>query len=140
MIAGLAGGAFIYFMILAVGSIATNNNIALPGALASNFSKISGNSTAGTVVGGISPLESKVNTAYGTTSNQTFIAGTIGSVTVATTIFSALGGIWNSYILFIDGGLTVVHINPSFGNLVGIAIIIGLLALAIVSAILLFPV
>lgn len=140
MIAGLAGGAFMYFMVLAIGGMAASNGVALPGGLASNYTKLSGNSTAGTVVGGISPLQQKVTNAYSTSSNQSFISGTIGSVTVATSIFSALTGIWNGYILFIDGGLTVVHINTGFGNLVGAAVLIGLLVLAIVSAILLFPV
>ena len=129
-----------FFMILAIGGIATNNGVALPGGLASNYTKLSGNNTVGTVVSGIGPLKQKVTNSYNTTSNQSFISGTIGSVTVTTYIFSSLQGIWNSYILFIDGGLYVLNINPSFGNLVGVAVILGLLALAVVSAILLFPV
>lgn len=129
-----------FFMILSIGGLASNNGVKLPGALATNYTLLSGNSTANTVVAGISPLQKSIKSSYLTTGNQSFISGTVGSVTVTTLIFNSLVGIWNSYILFIDGGLVVLNISTSFGNMIGAAILIGLLAVAIASAVLLFPV
>lgn len=139
-IAALSGGVFIVFMILAVGGVASNNGVVLPGGLASNYTKLSGNQTTNTVVAGISPLQASVRSGYSTTANQTFISGTVGSVTVMTTVFNALSSIWNSYIVFIDGGLTVVHISTQYATLIAVASIILMLALSVVSAVMLFPV
>ena len=140
VVLALFGGVFLFVMILSIGGFAATNNVNLPANFSHQYTILNGNTTKGSVVGGISPLQQKVSSQFNLSTNQSFVAGTVGAVSLSVSIFDALNTIWSSYITFIGSGLQVIGINPAFAEAAAILIIIALLALSIASAILLFPI
>ncbi len=139
VIIALFGSVFILMMMLSIGGFAASNSVGLPSNVTRQYQALDGNSTSNSVVGGISPLQQKVQSQFNLSKNQSFVSGTVGSVSLTVSMFDAMNVIWGSYIGFIGQGLQVIGINPSFAEGIGIIIIVSLLALSIASAILLFP-
>lgn len=133
-----------YGGILYIGSFSYANNITPSNIIAGNYTAISGNSvTANTgIFVGFKGLSTNVNStgsALGSYSTNP-ISSLSGTVTIVAGFFGNILTVFYSVIGFVAIPFTVLGLPLGFAEIVGAAIILGVIGFALLSAIFLFPI